>query len=152
VATLYGATTNRSIADYIPDPVQHQSFSEATKEFRAEVSGWRRWLLGEYVNAVRVQSRNGYVIRNKAGKCISLDESEPSQIAAHILQGFEAAFIHTLTYWGTKTGAFEVVSNEHDGLVTLGAIPDDVLRATKDQLGLSIYDGFELVEKSLQSQ
>ena len=43
-------------------------------------------------------------------------------MAAHLLQGREALYIHTLTTLAPKYG-FEVISNEHDGLVTIGEIP-----------------------------
>ncbi|MBF0290266.1 MAG: hypothetical protein HQM14_20825 [SAR324 cluster bacterium] len=44
------------------------------------------------------------------------------ELAAFVLQGQEAAFIHHLTVLSEEFG-FVVVGNEHDGLITIGEIP-----------------------------
>jgi hypothetical protein len=68
-----------------------------------------------------------------------------SKIAAHILQGSEAYFIHLVTVLSWKYG-FEPIANEHDGLITIGKIPDEAVREAQRLTGLHCLD---LREKAL---
>ena len=51
-------------------------------------------------------------------------------MVAHILQGMEACFIHTLTLLADTYGFVPLV-NEHDGLITLGKIQDEAKQAAR---------------------
>lgn len=54
-------------------------------------------------------------------------------MAAHLLQGREAMFIHSLVLLSRTEGYdFEVISHEHDGIVTIGEIPDEAVETVKD--------------------
>jgi hypothetical protein len=55
--------------------------------------------------------------------------------AAFILQGQEAAFIHRLTTLGAKHG-FTPISNQHDGLVVVGEIPQQAKSTAASASGL----------------
>lgn len=72
-----------------------------------------------------------------------LGGSKRGTIAAHILQGTEAKFIHTLTLLSEKYD-FQVIGNEHDGLITLGQIPEAAIQKAREITGL---DCLELREK-----
>lgn len=85
--------------------------------------------LGEYIN--------------KKGKIVSKSELK-RQLAAFYLQGQEACFIHHLTILSKKYG-FTVISNQHDGVVTIGEIPAE---ATKEASELSGLKYAELEKKN----
>jgi hypothetical protein len=61
-----------------------------------------------------------------------------------MLQGQEAAFIHHLTLLSGKHG-FVPISNQHDGLVTLGVVPEE---ATARAAALSGFQHVHLEEKA----
>jgi hypothetical protein len=72
--------------------------------------------------------------RNAIGIVRSIDDFDlkrTGQFVAHILQGAEAYFIHTLTTLSEEYG-FIALGNEHDGLITLGEIPDSAIQKTKE--------------------
>ncbi len=56
-------------------------------------------------------------------------------MVAHLLQGMEAYFIHTLTLLADKYG-FEPLGNEHDGIISLGRIPDAAIQTARELTGL----------------
>jgi len=55
--------------------------------------------------------------------------------AAFILQGQEAAFIHKLTTLGAEHG-YVPISNQHDGLVVIGEVPDAAVVEAANATGL----------------
>jgi hypothetical protein len=67
-------------------------------------------------------------------------------MVAHLLQGMEACFIHTLTLLGDTYG-FVPLGNEHDGLITMGQIPDEAKQAAREITDLY---WLELREKPFQ--
>ena len=88
-------------------------------------------------------NRNGFVfVTNAAGMKLKLERSHlegvdalsrgraERRLLAHALQGREALFIHGLTASAPRYG-FEVLANEHDGLVTLGRIPAAAIEEAK---------------------
>lgn len=84
-------------------------------------------------------------IKNALGISYFVDENTGSKLAARILQGQEAAYIHKLTLL-SKDYDFKVVANEHDGVITQGKIPEKVLERVKEEVGI---ENFELVEKPI---
>ncbi|PAP74804.1 hypothetical protein B1759_16635 [Rubrivirga sp. SAORIC476] len=58
-----------------------------------------------------------------------------SRLAAFLLQGLEASFVHRLAILGASYG-FEPVSHEHDGLVTIGEIPRAAVEEARGLAGL----------------
>ena len=80
---------------------------------------------------------------NESGKLINMlgiqrpiaSFTKSAEMVAHVLQGMEAYFIHTLTTLSTRYG-FEVIGNEHDGLITLNKIPEEAIRETQRLTGL----------------
>ncbi len=109
---------------------------------------WSEWLMnGECPHRRRTQRRE--YLENAAGMKFEIDRSRPMyeqkrEAVAHMLQGQEAAFIHHLTSLSTKYG-FVPISNQHDGLVTLGAISDE---ASAEAARLSGFVEVHLEEKS----
>lgn len=106
---------------------------------------WYDYLVGVHVPRARKSSRGGPFVPNEAGARFFFDPSTlgtsrvKRQLAAFMLQGLEAAFIHALAVESTRY-AFEVVQNEHDGLITLGEIPQAAIEAAKARSGLRRAD------------
>ncbi len=68
-----------------------------------------------------------------------------SKVAAFLLQGAEAAFIHTLTYLSNNYD-FDCINNQHDGLLTISTIPQESIELAIQQSGLKYA---KLVEKPI---
>jgi hypothetical protein len=127
-------------------------FLEVVKPFASRLAEWHRWLLEHYFPAERRKSPKGWYIKNRLGAVLYPREPKDkhkrqgikrlspavitSRIAAHLLQGAEALFIHTLTLLGAKYG-FKVVGNEHDGICVMGTIPDEAVKEAAEMCGLS---------------
>lgn len=119
----------------------YDQFRKVTSDFLPQVEKWRDHLLNEWLPKHQYQARGGYWVKNDVG-CrfkIPSDRSDkgwvPSLIAFR-LQGREAHFIHTLTLKAANSG-IKIISNEHDGLVTIGEIPDAVVEKTRAETGMS---------------
>lgn len=109
---------------------------------------WSQWLMGESCPHRHRTQRREY-LENAAGMAFEIDRSRPPhelkrEAVAHMLQGQEAAFIHRLTTLSAKYG-FVPVSNQHDGLVTLGAVPEE---ASAEAARLSGFVDAHLEQKS----
>jgi hypothetical protein len=63
-------------------------------------------------------------------------DKQRRRLVAHVIQGKEAYFIHTLTTLGKKHG-FQPLQNEHDGLVVLGEISGKAIEEAKELTGLN---------------
>lgn len=105
-----------------------------------EITKWRAWLVEEHWKA---HSRSGgrgrgRYIENPCGLAFSIYNYDARErgikYATSLLQGGEAAFIHHLTLLGLKYG-YEVIGNEHDGLLTIGIIPDEAVIEARDLSG-----------------
>lgn len=118
----------------------YNRFRKVTSDFLPQVEKWRDHLLTEWIPEHRYQARGGYWVKNDIGCRFKLpsDGSNkdwvPSLIAFR-LQGREAHFIHTLTLKADSHGT-EIISNEHDGLVTIGEIPDTVVERARRATGM----------------
>jgi hypothetical protein len=56
-------------------------------------------------------------------------------MAAFYLQGVEAGYIHWITVLSKDFG-YTCLSNQHDGLVTIGEIPEEAREIAKQRSGL----------------
>lgn len=94
------------------------------KPLKAIVDKWRKWLLSPKCPHRRTTQREDYIL-NAAGQWLHIsDEELERKVNAHILQGQEAAYIHHLTILSKKYN-FIPISNQHDGLITLGEVPEE---------------------------
>jgi hypothetical protein len=79
-------------------------------------------------------------IRNEYGFIYYLDElpqrenDRRSQLAAFFFQGIEARFVAILTCLGPKYG-YRVIANEHDGVLSVGWIPDKAIDEAIQETG-----------------
>lgn len=109
---------------------------QVTAPLKEQLDCWHEWLLNVYVPKHCTYSHRNCYLKNATGKTLNLT-ALPKQrhivksvVAAFLLQGQEAGFIHNLTLQAKDYG-FEVLSNQHDGLVTLGTIPQSAVRACR---------------------
>ena len=106
---------------------------------------WHRYLVGPYVerNGVAVGANDAVYVENRVGAVLEVDGPDvdrenwltKAKMAAHLLQGREAAFTHTVAMAGASSG-YTVLAHEHDGLVVEGRVPEDVVVAAADEAGL----------------
>lgn len=111
---------------------------DAYGEMAEELDAWRDWLVDEYwVEAGQSGSRFGYFVSNPCSIPFSIYDARLAEsgdqpdrynqkagFATSRLQGREAAYIHALTLIQDDFD-YEVLRNEHDGLVVVGTIPDE---------------------------
>jgi hypothetical protein len=102
-------------------------------------------LLNDYYDATQ---RGGYM-HNPCGVSFNPRNYEEgherrSKVMAWMLQGLEAAFIHSLTLLSVESDDFNAVANEHDGLIAEGTVPPEAVEVAR------LMSGFyraELIEK-----
>ena len=112
----------------------------ALAPLKVEVDAWHDHLMTS-ASCARLDSSRKKVrtLRNACGLRFKLEGELPAVLArkaaAFILQGQEAAFIHKLTTLGTKHG-YVPISNQHDGLVVIGEVPELAVRDAALATGL----------------
>ncbi|AWR87060.1 hypothetical protein Mtai_v1c18260 [Meiothermus taiwanensis WR-220] len=78
-------------------------------------------------------------VKNAVGMHFCLSEYKKGELrrklAAFILQGREALFVHTLAALSEKYG-YTVIAHEHDGLVTLEEIPHAAVEEAQNLTGM----------------
>lgn len=139
-ATVNGASHHRSdddagaiqeeLLEHFKDKnMTRQKFGEVVaqlKPLKKIVDEWRQWLLSPACPHRWKTQRKEYIL-NAAGQELPTSHEELEQkINAHILQGQESSFIHHLTILSKKYG-FTAISNQHDGIVTLGKVSDEAI-------------------------
>ncbi len=70
-------------------------------------------------------------------------------VMAWALRGLEGAFCHSITVLSATRTDFDVVANEHDGLITQGEIPAGIIQAAREMSG---FTRAELAEKDFADQ
>lgn len=111
---------------------------EIVQPIKDVIDDWHKYLLKDYllIRCYKVGSKGHNYINNPTGCTLDITELQAKQpkyswggiIAAFILQGVEAAFIHHLATIGDLTNEFRVISNEFDGLVVLGPISETTVK------------------------
>jgi hypothetical protein len=147
IATLMGAylpnhAKGKSVAilDILQDELEERGesingtiLSEKLKLLRNELKPLMKPLGCWHQRIIEDVKASGRLI-NKVGLEVA-GTSRKSQLIAHYLQGIEACFIHTLTLLAEKYD-FKPIGNEHDGLITLGPIPQEAIEEAKRITGL----------------
>jgi hypothetical protein len=131
---------------------------QTLREINNSLSEWHTWLVEKHIPLVSTTNSSGQSITNKAGMTFDLEPYKvnglwtsdkksmselKSRLAAFLLQGAEAAFIHALTYLSNNY-EFDCLNNQHDGLITYGEVPKEAIEKAIQQSGL-IYA--KLIEK-----
>ena len=125
----------------------YERFYAHTAALRADLAPWLDHLVRVWAPANSKVSNLGgarktYVC-NAAGARVALEDLSPSgrdhelksKLAAFVLQGWEAAVIHRIAA-GHAAHGFTVMSPEHDGLLVMGAIPDELVAAAAAAAGV----------------
>lgn len=154
-ALLMGATTRpyrfqdnqliaNSVFSYLGQNKQLiDKFKIVTQPLRTYLKQWYQWIEDIYIRENK--SKKGF-ISNQTGMTIKIKDNDIKQVAAFLLQGREAAFIFELQLVSHDFN-FKVMSNQYDGLVTLGTIPKEAI-AHAQKLSHLNHPALELVEKS----
>lgn len=126
-------------------------FARAVAPLVEQLNAWHKYLVGRFLESKYRRSKRGEYIQNQVGKRLYLNElslkgqarKAKAKLSAFLLQGREAAFIHTLTALSRQYG-FKPIGNEHDGLVVIGKMPD---AAIEKAAGISGFEKAEMIEK-----
>ncbi len=130
-------------------------FDQVVAPLKVEIDKWHNWLLNTWVIKMGYLAKNGKrYIENPTGKTLCVTDLEndyplwkvKAMVSAFVLQGQESCFIHNLTLTSIEYD-FQVISNEHDGIVCLGSIPQ---AAIDKAAALSGLKGAILEEKALE--
>lgn len=144
-------------ADSIEDAIEkYTRFYRIVFPLKIELDKWHNWLLNSYVPLSSVMVKGKQYISNKTGATFCLSDYKKAdgkwknilelkrRIAPFFLQGNEAAFIHHLT-WVSEHYFYKILNNQHDGVVSLGKIPQEAIDYAREASGLK-YAQLELKE------
>ena len=122
-----------------------EKFNNFIKPLQKQLNQFYKWLIYDYC---KVNSKKG-IVRNLTEMPFDLKEYKDSngeyenvselnrKLTAFFLQGTESAFIHYLTREDIQEKYnYEVINNAHDGLVTIGVIPEVAAREARKAIGL----------------
>ncbi len=132
------------------DAVAKEKLTRVHRELRplkSILDEWHRWLV-ESDQCLHVDpKRRGRCLVNDCGMLLRLEQIKTGErkrkAAAFVLQRCEAAYVHHLTLLASKYD-FVPVSNQHDGLVTIGVVPEAAHDEAKARSGFRYAS---LVEK-----
>ena len=125
-----------------------------TAGLREALAEWHAWLIDEFAaeTAWKNPADGKRYVTNAVGAKVALEDlgaktwKLKAQLAAFLLQGLEAALMHTLAASGDEYG-FRVLSLEHDGLVVAGDVPPEAVEAAARAAGVPT-ELVALVEKA----
>ena len=125
----------------------YKKFYEVVRPLKASIDNWQKWLIERYLVKHSVYPQGVHKLMNVTGKSFDLTPYKDAKgalknvatlqrkLSAFFLQGSEAGFIHNLTILGPVYG-FQTLSNQHDGLVTIGVVPQEAVDIAKERSGL----------------
>jgi hypothetical protein len=124
-------------------------FRDLTANFLEQVDAWKDHLINSWIPSRSYQGNGHHWLENDVGCTFKLPSKKSGrswlpELIAFLLQGREAYFIHELTVAASRKG-ITVISNEHDGLVTLDEVPDSIVDKVRRRTGM---DYIRLPEKS----
>jgi hypothetical protein len=113
--------------DYEVAKTHLELFKAETIEFRLAISEWMK----------HIEANPKQYQKNQLG--LRTDSTDPQSLASHYLTGVEQSAIHWISSpYNQRRGKYQAISNQYDGLVTIGSIPDDILALFSDKFGLSL--------------
>ena len=132
-------TVAQAIRDAVPPDefgATYGRFFEHTAGLREALAKWHAWLVDEFApeSAWRNPADGKRYVQNAVGAKVALEDlgakrwKLQARLAAFLLQGREAALMHTLAASADAYG-FRVLSLEHDGLVVAGEVPPEAVEA-----------------------
>jgi predicted nucleotidyltransferase len=128
----------------------YQRLTASVKGLHSKLVAWRKYNVDIWLKANLKPVRGKWIITGKSGMVFDPQDYEKgfdleSSLAAFRLQDQEAANIHALTVLSAKYG-YQVLQNEHDGLIVLGEIP---VEAEREAALMSGLQRGRLVQKDL---
>lgn len=126
-----------------------RSFYKQNKELLTELSKWHKYLSCAFIKSNSILHKNEKYIRNRSDMFLNisplvnpvgtLTSKGKRKVAAHLLQGQEACFISRLTWYSEsiKEAPYDVISNQADGLVVRGYIPESYVEMARKETGFS---------------
>ena len=115
-------------------------FQEVANPFLSLINEWYN-KLDDYLTIYSYKHRHGTFFTNAAKVRINLEKDviagDKKKLSAFILQGLESGFIHHLTILAENYD-YRVISNEHDGVVTIGEIPLEAIQIAKERSGFKL--------------
>jgi len=126
----------RKPGEYNPEKAcdENEHYQRLVEDLTNTLRKWRLHLQDHWIPDHKYVGHGGYWIKNEVGCSIpvpdSLEGRGLSRVLAFLLHGREAYFVHTLTVEADKYGV-EVISNEHDGIMTIGGLPRSVIQTVK---------------------
>lgn len=103
------------------------------------VRQWHRYLKETYDAAHGGTGRGGRFVTNRVGMRFYPEhfpkDARVRKLVAFVLRGYEAALVHTLTVL-SRDYDYMPIANEHDGLITIGEIPDEAFEEAKQRVGV----------------
>lgn len=129
--------------DFIKASEYQYKLTQVVTPLMTEIAKWHEWLLSTYVKKIGNYAAGKLYMTNPTGKSICIDDlpkgkdiwQRKAKVAAFVLQGQEAAFIHHLTILSLQYD-YKVIQNEHDGVVSIGAIPDEAVKQASSFAGM----------------
>jgi len=124
-----------------------EKLNKVVAPLKVGINKWATWLINEYVPANSVYPKGQQYVINKTGMTFALEpyvgekgkwkneNKLKRKLSAFFLQGVEAGYIHWLTILSKDFG-YTCLSNQHDGLVTIGEIPVEAREIAKQRSGL----------------
>ena len=123
-----------------------ERFNKSVEMLSKHLESFNKWLVDDYCKA----AKKGIVrnlcdmpfdlkpFRNSEGEYVGSKRKELCRkLTAFLLQGTEAAFVHYLSQEEIQLKYnYEVISNQHDGLITMNLIPDAAVEEAKTALDL----------------
>ena len=119
-------------------------FSDVVSPLQKEITKWHEWLLSTYVKKIGNYAAGKLYVSNPTGTRICINDlpkgkdiwQRKAKIAAFVLQGQEAAFIHHLTIMSLQYD-YKVIQNEMDGVITVGTIPNEAVLQASGYAGMT---------------
>jgi len=141
LAFIFGEGEEKQV-QRLPTEQSIHAYEEMTASLRKDMRKWRRRIS----NKKNLKKYRGkYLVKNALGLTEALGDKSSVQLAAFILQGMESYFIYTVMSLANDYG-FEVISCEHDGLLTIGEIPQEAIDYAIAETALTCCN---LVEKEI---
>ena len=152
VPKKYSEKSNADIMRYLMEEAEGDfdltvdylnKFSEAVAPLKVELDKWHEWLLSTYAKKIGNYAAGKLYLTNPTGSKLCIDDlpkgkdiwQRKARVAAFVLQGQEAAFIHQLTILSLQYD-YKVIQNEHDGLITVGAVPTEAVDKAAEAAGM----------------
>ena len=132
-----------------------QKTAKVCRDLIQGLDQWYNFLVNVYVPMNKSHSKGRTYITNKSDMKLKItpfmNEKKvisgegKRKIAAHVLQGQEAAFISYITHYSSEPDCpYRVISDQHDGVIVIGSLPDNYLERARFDSGFKYG---KLVEK-----